>query len=122
MPLADTFTANVQLKGIPDKAVGKRGSLGTSHHMVIDWASAAGTAAEICAFFGPFTYKDRKQGGSHVRAALDVGFLFIVLLLWIVGASNGLGYVIDEPPEILGVAQISTKSSNQALQPTILVL
>jgi hypothetical protein len=62
-----------------------------------------------------------KQGGSHVRAALDVGLLFIVLLLWIVDASNalyGLGYVIDEPPEILGVAQMSTKSSNQALQPT----
>ncbi len=74
--------------------------------MVVNWTGAAGTAAGICVFFGPFAYKDRREkGGSHVRAALDVGFVFVLLVLWIVGASNalyGLGYVIDRPPEILG--------------------
>lgn len=74
--------------------------------MVVNWPGAAGTAFGICAFLGPFAYKDRRnKGGSHFRAALNVGLLFVVLLLWTLGASNalyGLGYVIDEPPEILG--------------------
>ncbi len=74
--------------------------------MVVNWPGAAGTAAGICVFFGPFAYKDRRnKGGSQFRGVLDIGLLFVLLLLWIVGASNvlyGLGYVIDEPPEILG--------------------
>ena len=84
--------------------------------MVVDWPGAAGTAAGICIFFGPFAYKERRDsGGSHVRAALDVGLVFIVLLLWIVGASNalyGLGYVIDEPPEILGSGGLDAGQSH----------
>ena len=84
--------------------------------MTVDWRGAAGTATGICIFFGPFAYKDaRSSGGSRVRAVLAVGVLFIVLLLWILGASNalyGLGYVIDEPPEILGSGGLDLGTSH----------
>jgi hypothetical protein len=61
------------------------------------------------------TKTDERSGGSHVRAALDVGLLFAVLLLWILGASNalyGLGYVVDEPPEILGSGGLDAGQSH----------
>ena len=74
--------------------------------MTVNWTGAIGTALGICLFLGPFAYKDRRsKGGSHVRAILDVGLVFVLLLLWITGGSNalyGLGLVIDEPPQILG--------------------
>jgi hypothetical protein len=74
--------------------------------MTINWTGAAGTALSICVLLGPFVYKDRRtNGASRVRAILDVGLIFLLLVLWIVGGSNalyGLGMVVDEPPQILG--------------------
>ena len=74
--------------------------------MTINWTGAIGTALGICAFLGPFAYKDRRsKGGSHFRAILDVALLFLLLVLWIAGGSNalyGIGLVVDEPPQILG--------------------
>jgi len=74
--------------------------------MRINWGGAVASALAICIFFGPFAYKHRRsKGGSHFRAILDVGLVFVLLVLWIVGGSNalyGLGIVIDEPPQILG--------------------
>jgi|SRR5213080_2023151 len=74
--------------------------------MTINWGGAVASALGICIFLGPFAYKDRRsKGGSHFRAILDVGLVFVLLVLWIVGGSNalyGLGIIIDEPPQILG--------------------
>lgn len=74
--------------------------------MTITWSGAIGSALGICIFIGPFAYKERRsRGGSHFRAILDVGLLFLLLLLLIVGGCNalyGIGIVIDEPPQILG--------------------
>jgi len=74
--------------------------------MTINWSGAIGAALGICIFLGPFAYKDqRAKGGSHFRAILEVGLVFVLLLLWIAGGSNalyGIGLVVDEPPQILG--------------------
>lgn len=84
--------------------------------MVVNWLGAAGTALCICAFLGPFAYKgQRDKGGSHFRATLDVGLVFVLLLLWIVGGTNvlyGVGLVIDEPPEILGSGGLDAGQSH----------
>jgi hypothetical protein len=84
--------------------------------MIVNWLTAAGTAAGICIFLGPFAYKERRnKGGSRFRAGLDVGLLFVLLLLWIVGGSNalyGLGYVIVEPPDILGSGGLDVGQSH----------
>ena len=84
--------------------------------MVVNWPGAAGTALGICAFLGPFAYKDRRnKGGSHFRAALTVCLLFVLLLLCILGGSNalyGVGVVIDEPPEILGSGGLDAGQSH----------
>jgi hypothetical protein len=74
--------------------------------MTVSWSGAIGSALGICIFLGPFAYKDRRaKGGSHFRAILDVGLVFVLLVLWIAGGSNalyGMGIIIDEPPQILG--------------------
>jgi hypothetical protein len=74
--------------------------------MTINWSGAIGTALGISVFLGPFAYKDRRsKGGSHFRSIPEVGFVSVLLLLWIAGGSNalyGVGLVIDEPPQILG--------------------
>ena len=74
--------------------------------MTLNWEGAIGTTLGILIFLGPFAYKDRRsRGSSHFLAIMEVGMLFVILLLLIVGGSNalyGLGVVIDEPPQILG--------------------
>ena len=74
--------------------------------MTINWTGAIGTALGICVFLAPFAYKDRRsKGGSHLWAILEVALVFLLLVLWIAGASNalyGIGLVVDEPPQILG--------------------
>ena len=73
--------------------------------MTINWSGASAGALGICIFLGPFVYKVRRsKGDTHFRAILEVGLVFVLLVLWIVGGSNalyGIGIVVDEPPQIL---------------------
>ena len=84
--------------------------------MTINWTGAICTALGICVFLGPFAYKDRRsKSGSHIRAILDVTLVFILLVLWVVGGSNalyGIGFVVDEPPQILGSGGYDPGSSH----------
>ena len=78
----------------------------SSTMMTISWTGAIGTALGTCVIVGPFVYsRCRSNGDPQFRSILEVALVFVLLVLWIVGGSNalyGLGYVVDQPPQILG--------------------